>query len=135
MSIAYALRAEYHDTYVGGVLALGDTSLDVRQALQDGGGVILVEETDTMRTVTLDEYPPLQRIDPPAAGTVLPVGYVDPDPPPKPVEIPIADLRARAKTLGVESPGRSREEITAAIAAAEAAAAPAPTVPDATPEG
>jgi hypothetical protein len=78
-SIAYALRAEHHDTYLGGVLAVGDDSLDIRQALQDGNGVIVVPDTDTIRVTVLDAYPPLQRVDVPQDGApALPVGYIAP---------------------------------------------------------
>lgn len=61
--IAYALRADHEDTFGGGVLAVGDESLDVAAALKAGNGLIRVEETDTLTQAVLDGYPPLERVD------------------------------------------------------------------------
>lgn len=148
-SIAYALRREHHDTYVGGVLVVGDDSLDVRQQLEDGNGVIVVPEDDMMKTMVLDSYPPLERVPVPSDDRpALPVGYMETDAPPADplAQMSVKDLRDHAKELGVENPGRSREEIVEAItqqvttppagtAAADSAPAAGESAPDTTTEG
>lgn len=115
MSITYALRKEYQANYVGGVIAVGDGSMNVREELEAGDGAITIDETDTMRTTILDAYPALERVDAPSGK--LPVGYVDTTG--ADAEVPMSDLRARAKALGIDSPGRSRDEVVASIADAE----------------
>lgn len=83
MSIAFALRAEYEGTvrqvvavtdgepvhgdevplFSGGVIGIGgDRSFDVREALTDGGGTIVVADVDEGLITALDEYPPLKRV-------------------------------------------------------------------------
>jgi hypothetical protein len=46
-NVAYALRAEFSDSYLGGVVAVGTTSLDIKAALEKGDGQIVVPETST----------------------------------------------------------------------------------------
>lgn len=117
-SIAYALRAEHHDTYLGGVVAIGDGSLDIRQELENGNGFIVVPETDITAVMVLDLYPPLERVPAPDADHPgLPVGYVEPDAAAAAPPASVKDLREQAKALGIENPGRSREDIEAAITA------------------
>jgi hypothetical protein len=73
MSIAYALRAEYEGTvedfdggtvprFLGGILAVGPRSIDVRAELKAGGGTIVVDESDTLLVNVLDGYAPLKRV-------------------------------------------------------------------------
>lgn len=114
--IAFALRAEYEDTYLGGVLAVGNTSLDVKARLEEGDGTIVVSEADTMTLTVLDAYPALKRV---------PVPKDDPPPVTDRFEaMTVAELRDEAKTLGVDSPGKTRDEILANV---RAAANPKPT--------
>lgn len=108
MSIAYALRAQFdNDQYLGGVLAVGDGDIDVRAALKDGDGVILVPDSDTLMQAVLDAYAPLKRVpvpkdDPPAAVDRL-------------EEKTVSELRDDAKTLGVETRGLSKDDLITAI--------------------
>lgn len=87
-SVAYALREQYAGTveqvleadadgnptktvevpaYTGGVVALGDRDLNVREELDsDPEGYVLVPDTDDRAIAVLDEYPPLKRVPVPA---------------------------------------------------------------------
>lgn len=73
MPIAYALRADYEDSYTGGLLAVGtDRTINVREELDTGGGRIVVDENDEQLLTVLDHYPALKRTtadSAPAAGT------------------------------------------------------------------
>lgn len=60
-SIAYALRAEYLDSYLGGVVAVGTGSLDIKAALDEGDGQIVVPEDEHLTVCVLDDYPALER--------------------------------------------------------------------------
>lgn len=63
MSIHYALRDEVDkDSFLGGVLAAGDTDIDVLDALQKGGGLIEIADDDHVKAAVLDGYTPLQRV-------------------------------------------------------------------------
>jgi hypothetical protein len=64
MSIHYALRPEVDEsTFLGGVLAAGDASIDVRpEALAESGGVIVIADDDHLKAAVLDGYQPLQRV-------------------------------------------------------------------------
>lgn len=70
-SIAFALRAS-HDDFIGGVLAVGDTSIDIAEELKAGKGQIVVDEQDTVKVLVLDQYPPLKRV-PVKAGKKSPI--------------------------------------------------------------
>lgn len=63
-SIAYALRAEIADDYVGGVLAVENgASFDVVEELKKGDGQIVVDPaTDPILVIALDDYSPLERV-------------------------------------------------------------------------
>lgn len=107
MSIAYGLRAEYEGTveqdgaqvprYLGGLIALGEgRDLDVAQALRDGAGTIVIEETDTLAVVALDAYAPLKRVPAHDADATIPSQYAD---------RPVADLRADLRARGLDTSG------------------------------
>lgn len=120
-NIGYALRAEYRDGYLGGVLAVGTGSLDVKAALDEGDGQIVVPEHDYLTVAVLDDYPALKR-----------VAVKQTDDEPAPVvdrfeSLTATELRDVAKNeFGIENPGRSRDEVLAAVRAA--------ANPDETPE-
>jgi len=86
MLIAYRLRKEYdNDDYLGGVLATGNDSVDVRKELAANDGVILVPDHEHLKLAVLDDYAPLER-DPAcdvgdgdaAPAAALPVAPADP---------------------------------------------------------
>lgn len=64
--IAYELRAEFEDTFAGGVLAVGDGDFHVRDQLERGGGAIVVQSNDQRLVDLLDAYPALKRAKAPA---------------------------------------------------------------------
>lgn len=112
MSIAYALRAEYLDNYVGGVLAVGTGSIDVKAALDEGDGQIVVPENDYLTVAVLDDYPALKRV---------PARQVNEDAPvtDRFESMTATELRDVAKSeFGLENPGRSRDDVLAAVRAA-----------------
>lgn len=61
-SIAYALRAEYADSYGGGNVNIGGSPFDVLEALKAGNGQILVDEADAPALTVFDGYAPLERV-------------------------------------------------------------------------
>lgn len=112
MSIAYALRAEYEDSYVGGVLCVGPNgeSLDTKQALEEGDGVIVVADHDQFAVTALDHAPAFKRV-------------AVPDSPPDPVDrfdtMTVPELQDVAKgEFGIEKPPRTRDELLATVRAA-----------------
>lgn len=44
--VAYALRADYQDTFQGGVIHVGDRDFDVAAELEKGGGYIVVDTAE-----------------------------------------------------------------------------------------
>lgn len=60
-SIAFELRAEFVDTFAGGVLAVGDGDFHVRDELERGSGQIVVQSNDQRLVDLLDAYRPLKR--------------------------------------------------------------------------
>lgn len=65
MSITYRLRPEVDtDRFLGGVLAVpNDQDIDVKHALGDGDGVIVIADHEHGKAAVLDAYPPLERVD------------------------------------------------------------------------
>lgn len=61
-SIAYALRAQYADDYLGCDLAVGDNSFNVLEALEKGNGQIVVDPNDHVLVLALDGHEPLKRV-------------------------------------------------------------------------
>lgn len=113
MSIAYAPRGGYTAENCG-VLAVGDTSLDVRAALEDGDGVLIVADGDTLTQAVLDQYVPLKRVvvpDKPAGGLTDSLEG-----------LPASALRDEAKQRGLKASG-SKDELLAAIRTHDANAA------------
>ncbi len=71
-SIAFALRAEYAESYGGGNVNIGGSPFDVLEALKAGNGQIKVDETDTVALTVLDSYAPLERVAPKKPTTKKP---------------------------------------------------------------
>lgn len=119
-TIAFGLRAEYDGTvthddgseapvYTGGVIAVGlnREALDVRRALDDGAGRIVVDDSDLELVGALDAYPALKRLpaDADAAGAVQVSRY----------ELMTAnDLKAEFDSRGFETAGRASKADRAA---------------------
>jgi hypothetical protein len=110
-NIAYAPAAGYTAESCG-VISLGDSSLDVRAALEQGDGVIVVPETDTATIARLDDYPALKRVSAKKAPKDAPVTD-------RFEQMTASELRDVAKNeFGLENPGRSRDDVLAAVRAA-----------------
>lgn len=72
MSIAYGLKAEYEGTveldgtpvpvFSGGIIRVGERDVDVRQALDAGGGRIVVDDHDAALINRLDAHEALKRV-------------------------------------------------------------------------
>jgi hypothetical protein len=63
MSITYRLRPEVDtDGFLGGVLAVPGGDIDVKKALDDGNGLIVIDDHEHGKAVVLDDYPPLERV-------------------------------------------------------------------------
>jgi hypothetical protein len=128
--VAYALREELAGTvtqvevdpdsgdelevevpaYTGGLINIGpdDESgdLDVRQALDEGDGIIVVDDVDPRVTNALDEYPPLKRV-PVPAGREADVGWEDRK---------VPDLKAELERRGVTNVGNgAKAELVLAL--------------------
>jgi hypothetical protein len=110
-NIAFAPAAGYSAESCG-VIAVGDGSLDVRSELDKNDGVIVVPEHDTALVARLDDYVALKRVSVRKA-------------PDEPVvtdrfeAMALDELRDVAKNeFGIEKPGRSRDDVLAAVRAA-----------------
>lgn len=77
---AYALRAEFKDTYAGGTLNAGinGESLDTLAALEEGAGVIVVDDDDSYSVDALDQAPAFKRVAVPQAVKKDPTKVVAP---------------------------------------------------------
>jgi hypothetical protein len=106
---AYAPRGGFTAENCG-VLAVGDSSIDVRAALQEGDGVLVVPDSDTVTQVVLDEYPPLKRV----AVPDEPASVVD-----QFEALPHQALKDEARVRGLKVSGSS-EELRDAIRAHDA---------------
>lgn len=120
-TVAYALREEYQGTtvqnidgedrevpvFTGGVIRAGEDDFDVREALDEGDGVIVVAETSSGLLSALDEYPALKRVAVPEGAAPL-TEYQG---------APLGRLRVEAKRRGLD--GYSRANREALIAALE----------------
>lgn len=87
--IAYELREDYAGTveqkvdgetrqvnrYLGGVINIGAEDLDVREALDNGGGTIVVDDRDPRISAALDAYPPLKRAEVPEGAEPIAGDY------------------------------------------------------------
>lgn len=70
-TIAYALRADAN--FAGGTVNITDTgiALDVGEALEQGGGTIVVSELDSAIVAQLDTYGVLKRVAAPEGATPI----------------------------------------------------------------
>ena len=66
MPVAYAPAAGFTAENCG-TIALGDSDLDVRAALDEGDGYIVVPDEDTLTIARLDDYVALKRTSVPKA--------------------------------------------------------------------
>lgn len=105
MSIAFAPAKGYGPENTG-VIALGDSTFNVRQALEEGDGVIVVPDHDTLTIARLDDHPVLKRVPVPKEPETVVDRYEG---------MTVPELREEARSMGVENPGRSREEVLAAV--------------------
>lgn len=108
MSVAFAPATGLGPENTG-VIAHGDGDFDVPKALKKGGGKIVVPDDDTALIARLDDYPGLKRTSVPKEPETVVDRYED---------MTIAQLRDEANRLGVESPGRSKDEVLAAVRSA-----------------
>jgi hypothetical protein len=122
--IGYALREEFRGTVVqrvdeddpgnevnlfqGGVLNIGDKDLNVAEALEEGDGVIVVEDLDPRVSTALDGYPALERV-PVDGRQAIAGGYADRS---------ATDLRAELGERGIVGAGSlSKADAVAALEA------------------
>lgn len=116
--VAFALRQEYAGTvevdgeevprFLGGVIAAGDSDLNVAELLEEGAGTIVLEGNDTRAVVALDEYPALKRV-PVPTGAELTAGYADEN---------VTALRAELRRRGITRAGAaSKDEAVVALQA------------------
>jgi hypothetical protein len=62
-TITYGLRAEFSDSYRGGVVRIDDArELNVLEELEANAGVITVDEDDIVAVNALENYQPLKRL-------------------------------------------------------------------------
>lgn len=110
-SIAYALRAEHADSFGGAVICIGPNgeALDTKAALEEGDGKIVVSDNDQWTISKLDEHPQFKRVAVPDEPEVVVDRFE---------EMTVPQLRDEAQKLGVENPGRSRDDVLAAVRAA-----------------
>lgn len=106
-TIAFALRADYATNYTGGVIAVGyDRTLDIKAEIETGGGQIVVPDNDPSLLLALDGYPALKRVTAGDSDVTVDDRYE---------AMSVSDLRAEAKSLGVEKTGTSRDSLLAAL--------------------
>lgn len=75
--VAYELRADYVDTFAGGLLRAGDRDLNIAELLEQGGGTIVVDAAATpLEVAILDDYPALKRVKAPE-GEAATVSHAD----------------------------------------------------------
>jgi hypothetical protein len=60
MAVAYTTRAGLDSSNVGSI-AVGDESFELHEALDEGNGVVVVEDDNTLLQVILDEHPAMKR--------------------------------------------------------------------------
>lgn len=135
--IAYALREDYAGTvtqnhadgstteaprYTGGLITIGNDELDVRAALDENDGTIVVTDNAVAAVAALDSYPALKRVAVPRGATPIVTPYD---------HRPIGDLRHDLSRRAIAGGARvSRERAIAALIAHDDALASGVT-PDA----
>lgn len=105
MSVAFAPAAGLGPENLG-LIAHGDGDFDVPAALKKGGGKIVVPDEDTALIARLDGYEGLKRVSVPREPEAVVDRFED---------MTLAQLREEANRLGVENPGRSKDEVLAAV--------------------
>lgn len=60
MPVAYTTRAGLDSSSVGSI-AVGDESYELHEALDEGGGYVVVPDDNTLLQVILDEHPAMKR--------------------------------------------------------------------------
>jgi hypothetical protein len=110
MSIAFAPRAGYSAESVGTV-AVGDGTLNVTEALNEHGGVLVVPDSDTLLALVLDEHPALKRVGIPDTVDEV-VDHL--------TDLPASALRQEAQDRGLKASGKA-DDLRAAIRAHDAA--------------
>lgn len=121
-SVAYALRDEHEGTvdlevdgeaqtvpkFGGGLIRTGaDSEIELREALDEGDGVIVVDDTDNAAIVALDGIVALKRVAVPEGAETIAGGYEDRD---------NSALRAELNRRGVQGAGnKNHDELVAAL--------------------
>lgn len=114
MSTAFGLRAAYADNYTGGLIRVSyDRELNVKEALDEGGGTIVVADDDEQLISALDAYPALKRSDAPDDAEPTAGRYDD---------ATVASLRNDLKVAGLSTSG-NRDELVARLETHNAAVA------------
>lgn len=108
--VAFALRADYEDTYAGGLIVADDKDFDVKAELDAGDGVIVTANPGVIQALT--DYPALKRVAVPEDR--LPKEQDDNGP-------TVKELKARAAELELATSG-TKADLIERIEAAEAAA-------------
>lgn len=105
MSVAYALRAEYAEGFLGGRLRIDEArpDYDVLAELDAGNGAIVVADSDAPLIAVLDAYDPLKRV---AAGDRAPTGDTGYG------AQPASTLRAELKRRDLPAGGTKPELVT-----------------------
>lgn len=62
MPVAFGVRASYADIWEPGVVAVGDSSVNLKELLEQGDGQIVAPDSDALFIQTLDEQPALKRV-------------------------------------------------------------------------
>lgn len=112
-TVAYQLRADYADTFQGGVLATDTGYIHIYDALQAGDGTIVVHANDQVLRDLLAQYPPLKQVPAPDNPAVV-VSRYD--------RMPLDALRHQASLRDIgHASSASRAKVTAALEQADAA--------------
>src|SRR4051794_7778298 len=105
MSVAFGPAAGLGPENLG-LIAFGDGDFDVPAALKEGGGKIVVPDEDTALIARLDGYDGLKRVSVPKEPEAVVDRFED---------MTMDQLRDEANRLGIDKPGRSKDEVLAAV--------------------
>jgi len=92
-----------------GPISHGDGDFDLPGALKDGKGKIVVPDEDTALIARLDDHAGLKRVATPKEPETIVDRFED---------MTMDQLRDEANRLGIDKPGRSKDEVLAAVRAA-----------------
>lgn len=125
-NVAYELREEYAgqvehgedqvQRFQGGVIAVppDQASFDIKEHLEDGGGLIVVDESNSGLVDLLDRFPALKRVQAPEGAEAI--GAYD--------SLTAARLKEIFKARGLEGPIPSKkDDLVAALEASDAGVA------------